>query len=445
MLIVVQNMPFAFDRRVRNEARALVAAGIGVTVVCPKASEAETDVHELDGVVVRSYPRLAPTSGVVSYLREFVVAWLQTSRHVWRAHRAEGFAVIQACNPPDTYWALAMLWRLAGKRFVFDQHDLNPEIFTDRFGLGSPRNRLLHRTLLRLEALTYATASHVVVPNESYREVAMTRGRVPRERTTVVMSTPDHRTMRRVEAVPGARAGFRHLVVYVGVMGPQDGVDRLLRTARLLRDSGRDDIRFVLMGFGDCRPELEALTTELGLDDCVHFTGRASQEEVRAWLSSADLGVTPDPSSDFTERSTMNKTLEYMACELPVVASGLLETRRSAGDAAVYTRTEAEMADAIQELLADPDRCAEMGRIGRARVVGELSWDRYAADYVAAMSAVLGLPALPSAASLVPAQPTHQEPVDEPVVPERLENEPVPLRQVVPAPTRPAEHPVQRP
>lgn len=391
VLIVVQNMAYSFDRRVRNEATALVAAGIGVTVVCPKASADEPDLHEQDGVLVRSYPSPAPTAGVVSYLREFVYAWCQTSRHAWRTHRAEGFGVMQACNPPDTYWALGLLWRLAGKKFVFDQHDLNPEVFLDRFPRPSPRNRVLHRVLLGLERATYRSSAHVVVPNESYREVALTRGRVPRRRTTVVMSTPDHRIMRKVEPLPDARAGFRHLVVYVGVMGPQDGVDRLLRTARLLRDRGRDDVRFVLMGFGDCLADLKGLRAELDLEDCVHFTGRVSQETIRDWLSSADLGVTPDPSTAFTERSTMNKTLEYMACELPVVASDLLETRRSAGAAALYAGTEDGLADAIEVLLRDPERRAVMGKVGRDRIEEELSWDRFSADYVRVIQDVLGI------------------------------------------------------
>jgi glycosyltransferase involved in cell wall biosynthesis len=390
VLVVVQNMNYAFDRRVQNEAKALLSAGIGVTVVCPKGRVDEPDAHEVEGVVVRTYPELGVTSGVLSYVREFVLAWLLTARLTWRAHRAEGFDVLQACNPPDTYWALGLLWRLAGKRFVFDQHDLNPEVFVDRFGREGLRNRTLHRTLLLLERAAYASADHVVVPNESYREVALARGRVPVGRTTVVMSTPDHRTMRRVDPLPAPGEGVEHVVAYVGIMGPQDGVDRLLRVVDLLRARGRDDIHFVLMGYGDCLEQLQQQARDLGLDHLVTFTGRVGQDVVRAWLSTADLGVTPDPLTAFTDRSTMNKTLEYMACELPVVASDLRETRRSAAEAAVYARTELEMADAIEKLLADPQRRALMGTAGRARICGELSWDRFAKDYVTTMETVLG-------------------------------------------------------
>ena len=389
VLVVVQNMNLRFDRRVRHEARALLDAGIGVTVVCPKATPDEPDRWELDGVVVRSYPDQGTTSGLLSYMREFLVAWLHTARLSRRVHRDEGFDVLQACNPPDTYWLLGLLWRLRGKRFVYDQHDLNPEVYVDRFGDRGLRNRVLHRALLWLERATYRTAQHVISPNESYREIALTRGRVPPERTTVVMSTPDPEVLRRGDPVPGGRGDARHLVAYVGIMGPQDGVDRLLRAAKILADTGRTDIRFVVMGYGDCYDDLVALASSLGLGPTVQFTGRVDPGELRAWLSTADLGVTPDPRTPFTDRSTMNKTLEYMACELPVVASDLKETRRSAEDAAVYVTTEAEMAEAIARLLDDPVRRAEMGAAGRKRIEGALRWDRFAADYVAAVRSVL--------------------------------------------------------
>ncbi|MFC5381918.1 glycosyltransferase family 4 protein [Aquipuribacter nitratireducens] len=373
----------------QNEARALLAAGTGVTVICPRATPDEAEVHDHDGVTVRSYAPPPPTSGILSYFREFVVAWLRTAQLSWRCHRSEGFAVLQACNPPDTYWLLALIWRLWGKGFVYDQHDLCPEVFLDRFGRRSFRDRVLHRLLLWLERASYATADLVVSPNESYREIATGRGRVPLDRTTIVMSTPDHRIMRRSEPKPGARDRFANLVVYVGVMGPQDGVERVLDTARTLRDRGRDDIRFVLLGFGDSEPRLRRLSAQFGLDGHVHFTGRVQQPEVVAWLSAADVGLTPDPPSAFNERSTMNKTLEYMACELPVVATDLLETRRSAGEAAVYVQTVEEMADAVDALLDDPARRGWMGAVGRARIEGELSWDRFAHAYVAAVQRVL--------------------------------------------------------
>ncbi len=399
VLVIVQNMPFRFDRRVRHEAEALVAAGIGVTVVCPKDTADEPDLTILDdaddpglgGVVVRSYPAPKQTAGVVSYLREFLGCWLQTARLSLAARREEGFAVIQACNPPDTYWLLALLWRPRGVRFVYDQHDLNPEVFVDRFGLDSAWKRLLHHGLLLLERATFATADHVIATNPAYAAVAHERGRRRPADVTVVMSSPDPAVVRRGEPVAGGREEFAHLVVYVGVMGPQDGVDRLLRAVRYLVDSGRTDTGFVLVGAGDSYDGLRAEATRLGIDPWVRFAGWLPHERIRAWLSTADLGVTPDPRTPFTDRSTMNKTLEYMACELPVVATDLTETRRCAGEAAVYGDTEAELAAAIDRLLDDPAARRRMAAVGRERICTELRWDRYATAYVAAIRGVLAI------------------------------------------------------
>lgn len=415
VLILVQNMNYAFDRRVQNEARALVTQGIGVTVICPRGSADEPAKHVVDGVIVRTYTEPGTTSGLFSYMREFIVCWLHALRLSVVASVSEGFAVVQACNPPDTYWVLGALWRLAGKRFVFDQHDLNPEIFVDRFGLGDTRNRILYRVLLWLERMTYRLAAHVIVPNESYRDVAIERGGVAAEDTTVVMSVPDHTLMEKGLPMPGAKDGYEHLVAYVGVMGPQDGVDRLIRTVKILKDRGQTGVRYVLIGFGDCLEELKVMSTQLELDDRVLFTGRLAQPELRAWLSAADLGVTPDPSTPFTERSTMNKTLEYMACELPTVGTDLVETRRSAGDAALYVTDEAEMADAIHTLLLDPELRSTMGKIGRRRICEDLAWEGFAAAYVDVILRQLRTSALDRGAA--------------PVRPRAVDDETMPVRQ----------------
>ncbi len=395
VLVIIQNMPYRFDRRVRHEVDALLGAGVTVSVICPKDTVDEPDLTDVEGATVYSYPPPPASTGVLGYVREFLYCWLHTARLSRRAWSDARFDVIQACNPPDTYWALALLWRVRGVRFVYDQHDLCPEVFVDRFGRRGLRARVLHRGLLALERASYATAHHVISPNPGYAEIARSRGRRTAADTTVVMSSPDPAVVRRGEGVPEARRWrgreFAHLVVYVGVMGPQDGVDRLLRAATQVVAAGRLDTRFVLIGFGDELAGLQALATASGLDDYVQFTGRLPHEAVRAWLSSADLGVTPDPKSEFTDRSTMNKTLEYMACELPVVATDLTETRRCAGAAAVYVDDERQLAAAIDRLLADPGERARMGAIGRARIEGELRWDRYATAYVEAFRALLPL------------------------------------------------------
>ncbi|WP_205740805.1 glycosyltransferase family 4 protein [Haloactinopolyspora alba] len=392
VLVVVQNIPVRIDRRVRSECRALLDAGYGVTVVCPKEHPDEPDRHELDGVVVRSYPPPPSTSGPLSYLVEFVVCWLRTARLSVRVARAEGFDVLQACNPPDTYWLLGLAWKARGKRFVYDQHDLCPEVYEARFGRRGP----LYRVLRWLERATYAVADRVVSPNPSYREVALRRGRVPAARCTVVMSTPDPAAMIRGREHPELRAGRTYLACYVGIMGPQDGVDRLLDAiAHYVHVLGRDDCRFALLGYGDSLDDLRRQATRLGIDHRVTFTGRIDQDELGRWLSTADIGVTPDPPCEFNHRSTMNKTLEYMAHEVAVVATDLRETMRCAGPAAVYVPDgePVAMAEAFAELLDDPVRRKTMGAAGRDRIETDFAWADQARGYVGVYDELTAAPA----------------------------------------------------
>lgn len=390
VLVIIQNLPFRIDRRVRSECRALTDAGYRVSVVCPQENPDEPARFQIDETTVHSYAPPPESRGLAGYVREFVVCWWRTARASGRVHRDAPFQVIQACNPPDTYWLLAMLWRLRrGVRFVYDQHDLCPEVYIAKFG----RRGLLYRALLLLERATYRSADHVISTNGSYQQIAQGRGRVDPRRSSVVMSTPDAGRMRRGDLEPGARDQAKHLVAYVGIMGTQDGVDRLLAAAEhVVHHCGRTDVRFALLGFGDALEDLRADCTRRGLDPWVQFTGKVDHVAIGRWLSSADLGVTPDPPNEFNDRSTMNKTLEYMAHELPVVATDLTETRRSAGDAGRYVAgtDPAALGDAILEILDDPDRAREMGRIGRARIVGELSWRRQAETYVGVFDRITG-------------------------------------------------------
>src|SRR5690606_29427500 len=255
--------------------------------------------------------------------------------------------------------------------FVYDQHDLCPEVLEARFRRRGLLGQLLHRGLLLLERATYASADHVISTNRSSQEIALTRGRVPESRTSIVLSAPDPDRMRRTEPDETLRHGRKHLICYLGIMGPQDGVDRLLGALdHLVHRMGRDDVHLGLLGFGDCLEQLQEQAHALGLDEYVTFTGKVGPEEITHWLSSADLGVTPDPKNPFNDRSTMNKTLEYMAYELPVVGFDLVENRRSAGEAGLHVEADddAALAEAIAELLDDSERRARMGAIGRERV-----------------------------------------------------------------------------
>lgn len=389
VLIIVQNLSVPLDRRVWLESQALVAAGYRVSVICPKG-EGDATYEELQGVRIYRYRPPAAASGYASYIWEFAYCWLRTALLSLRILRRDGFDVLQLCNPPDTYWLLARMYRVLGKRSVLDHHDLCPEVYDARFPDGSA---LVRRVLVALERASLQTVDRVISTNESYRRVATERGGVPHSKTTVVRSGPDMSRLYPGPVQPELKQGRRFLCAYLGIMGPQDGVDLVVRAADVLvNEIGRRDCSFALLGFGDCLDELRALTTKLGLDDWVTFTGRANDATIRSYLSAADIGLSPDPKTPFNDLSTMNKTLEYMAFSLPVVALDLKETVVSAGQAAVYVCEDgaAAYAKAICALLDDPSRCAVMGENGASRIRDELGWSHQAATYVGVYDELLG-------------------------------------------------------
>ncbi|WP_230204771.1 glycosyltransferase family 4 protein [Parafrankia elaeagni] len=389
VLIIVQNLPVRIDRRVWQEAQSLIRAGYVVSVICPRGPK-ERRYQVVDGVHIWTYRGAPATTGLASYAFEFGYCWLRTFFLSFAAARKPGFDVIQACNPPDTYWALALFHRLFRKKFVFDHHDLCPEVYQSRFRRD---NDLLYRLLLVLERGNQRFANHVLVTNESYRRIALTRGRRPPEDVTVVRSGPDLAKMQPVPPRPELRRGRPHMAAYLGVMGPQDGVDGLVEAIdHYVHVLGRTDCHFVLMGFGDCLADLKTQVGRLGLQEWVEFTGRADDTMIKDYLSSSDVGLSPDPRSPLNEVSTMNKTLEYMAFGLPVVAFDLTETRVSAGEAAVYATTDepSAFARALAELIDDPERRSKLGTIGRERIENELSWRHSARQYVGVYDRLLG-------------------------------------------------------
>ena len=384
VLIIVQNLPVPLDRRVWLESQALSRAGFSVSVICPKGP-GDRSRERLLGVDIYKYRPPRPAQGLLGFAWEFVYCWLRTawlSLVVWRHRR---FDVIQACNPPDTYWALARLWRSRGVRFVYDQHDLNPELFLSRFGVPrSAKAKALLGGLRWLERRTYRTADHVISTNDFYREIAIRRGDRTMEDTSVVRSGPDTRRMRPVVPPASIRGGHKYVLAYLGVMGPQDTVDQLVDVMDdLVNRRGRSDIHLVLMGFGDCLEDLRTDVTARGLDDAVTFTGRVGPAEIADYLSAADLGLGPDLRTPLNDVSTMNKSLEYMAYCLPSVAYDLAEARRLVDDAAVFVPSGdvQSFADEVESLLADPDRRVRMGLLARDRVTKLWDWRPQSAVY----------------------------------------------------------------
>ncbi|XVQ86748.1 glycosyltransferase family 4 protein [Microbispora siamensis] len=386
-LILVENLSVPFDRRVWQESLALRDAGWEVHVICPMGVNRDTEPEALiDGVRIHRYPLRPATGGPLGYLREYGLALLHTYR---LARKVGPVEVVHACNPPDLLFLVARMLKRRGARFVFDQHDLVPELYLSRFGRGED---FLHRLVLRLERLTYRAADVVIATNESYRHAALTRGGKKPDEVFVVRSAPVVERFHQVSPEEALKRGKPHLLCYLGVMGPQDGVDYALRSLALLRDEiGRSDWHAVFVGAGDTFDAMVALSRELGLSDMVEFTGRIPDEDLLRYLSTADVCLAPDPYNPLNDVSTMNKIMEYMAMARPIVSFDLREARVSAGDAAVYAppNDESEFAKLIALLLDDPEERRRMGEIGQARVSGPLSWDNSRTALLAAYDAAV--------------------------------------------------------
>jgi len=390
VLIIVQNLPVPFDRRVWLECQALVSAGYRVAVVCPKGS-GDPPYEVVDTVELYKYRPYAPGGSKLGFITEYAYSFLATAWLTLKARRSGRFAVIQACNPPDIFWPIALAFRaIEGTKFVFDHHDLCPELYESRFPSGP---KLPYKALRALERRTHKAADHVISTNDSYRDIAITRSGKRAADVTIVRSGPDPQRLRRGPADPAQRRGRRFLAAYIGVMGPQDGVDIVVRAADIMVNKlGRDDIAFTLIGSGDCFDDLVALRDELGLAGHVEFTGRAPDELVARILSTADLGLSPDPKNPLNDLSTMNKSMEYLAFELPVVAFDLRETRVSVGGAGVYVKPNdvQDYAEAIVELIDDEPRRTRLGRLGRARVEQELAWHHQERAYLGVYQRLTG-------------------------------------------------------
>ncbi|MDF5755021.1 glycosyltransferase family 4 protein [Spongiactinospora sp. TRM90649] len=387
-LILVENLSVPFDRRVWQESLALRDEGWEVHVICPQGTKRDTEPEaEIDGVRIHRYPLRAATGGPLGYLSEYGHAlW-----HTWRLARRVGRVdVVHACNPPDLFFLLARGMKRRGARFVFDQHDLVPELYLSRFNRGED---FLYRAVCNLERRTYRAADIVIATNESYRQVAMTRGGKRPEDVFVVRSAPAVERFRQVPKEDELRRGKPHMLCYLGVMGPQDGVDYALRALARLRDEhDRTDWHAVFIGAGDTFDDMVALSRELGLAEQVEFTGRIPDEDLLRYLSTADVCLSPDPLNPLNDVSTMNKVMEYMAMARPIVSFELREARVSAGEAALYApgNDESAFAKLIVELLDDPAERARMGEIGRRRVAGPLSWERSREALISAYRAAMG-------------------------------------------------------
>lgn len=375
VLMLIENNPFRPDPRVRQEATALIAAGYQVSVICP-ASTKWVWKEKVDGAWVFSYPAPPPANGFIGYLWEFGYSLVATFVLSIFVAFNPGFDVIHAANPPDTAVFIAAFYKLFGKYFIFDHHDLVPEMYGERF--KAPNNKLIFKILIWMEKISCRLADHVIATNNSYKTMEMERDGVSEKRITIVRNGPNLKRLYLVDPDDALRRKGKTIIGFVGVMARQDGVDYLLRALhQLAYQLNRNDFYCVIVGSGSTLRELKSLVTQLKLDEKVWFTGYIPHADLLRYLSTADICIDPDPSNSFNDRCTMIKMMEYMAMSKPIVAFDLPEHRVTAKGAALYARPndELDFARQIELLMDNPEQRKEMGRIGRERIEKELAWD----------------------------------------------------------------------
>jgi glycosyltransferase involved in cell wall biosynthesis len=391
VLIIVENLPVPFDRRVWSEATTLRDAGYTVSIIGPKGSRCEAAQEVIDGIHVYRHSIPLEASGAIGYLVEYGVALFWEFVLALKVARRHGFDVIHACNPPDLIFMIGFLFKtFGGKGFVFDHHDLSPELYEAKFD----RRDLFWKLLVLAEKLTFKTADITIATNESYRHIAITRGGMQRERVFVVRSGPSLDRVKRAPPDPRWRNGRRYLVGYVGVISESEGLDLLLAAIdHIIHTRHRTDIQFVIAGSGPEWPKINELSAKLGLGDYVTLTGRIEDGPLFAMLSTADLCVNPDRVTPMTDLSTMNKVMEYMALGKPIVQFDVTEGRFSAQDASVYAKPNdpIDFGEKILGLIDAGDRRERMGEFGRRRVNDGLAWQHEQPKLLAAYDALFAL------------------------------------------------------
>ena len=383
VLIIVENLPSPFDRRVWQEATTLRQAGYQVSIICPTGEGCREKYIELDGIHIYRHNLPTEARGALGYAVEYSAALFWESVLAWRVLFTRGFDVIHACNPPDNIFIIGAFFKLFGKKFLFDHHDINPELYEAKFG----RRDFFYKVMLWWERLTFRFADVSIATNESYRKIAIERGNMPPDKVFVVRSGPKLDRLRVIPPVEALKNGRSYLVGYVGVMGQQEGIDYLLRAIRhIVHERGRSDIQFGLVGGGTSLEEMQDYARELGVADYVTFTGRVPDQELLEMLNTADVCVNPDVANEMNDKSTMNKIMEYMALGKPIVQFDLTEGRFSAQRASLYAKQndEVDFAEKILELIDNEALRREMGEFGRQRVTNELEWKYEAPKLLAA-------------------------------------------------------------
>ena len=387
-VIVVENLPVPLDRRVWQEAQALTRAGWSVSVICPATADFPKEFEVIDDVAIYRHALPFEARGALAYFVEYSAALFHQFRLLLKVHRERGFSIIQACNPPDLIFLPALPFKLMGKRFIFDQHDVSPELFIVKFGAKG----FLYRALMFFERMSYAMADHVVTANATFKDIAVSRGGKAHSLVEVVYGVPDRKRIHRVEPEPGLHGGRKFVLGYLGIINEQDGVDHLVRAVdHLVKVKKFRDFRAVVIGSGPALELVRALARSLALDDFLSFPGYLSGKALLGHISAFDIGVIPDPLNEANDLMSMNKVFEYCALGIPTACYPLKETKRLLGDAGVYAPSPdpAGLADACLNLMQDECLRARCAAAAAKRSAEAFLWENEARKYIATYERVL--------------------------------------------------------
>jgi len=372
VLIIVENLPVPFDRRVWQEANSLKENGAKISIICPKMKDYTTSYEVIDGIEIYRHPLPLEARGAFGYLLEYGTALFWEFFLSWKIYFNRRFHVIHGCNPPDLIFLVALWFKILGVRYVFDHHDINPELYYAKFN----RKGFFYNMMILFERLSFATANFCIATNESYKEIAIRRGKKPQDKVEVVRSGPK---LDRLKLLPPDKQylkGRKYLIGYVGVIGEQEGIDLLLESAKHII-SIRQDIQFAIVGGGTSLEMMKKIAHEMDISEFVDFYGRVPDKLLIEILNTADICVNPDKPTEMNNLSTMNKIMEYMALKKPVVQYDLKEGRFSAREASLYATCgdTIDFANKILQLIDEPELRISMGTFGYNRVINELSWE----------------------------------------------------------------------
>src|SRR3990167_2257776 len=380
VLLVVENNSVPFDRRVWREAVALSDYGLLVRIICPKDRNESKSFESRRGIEIYRYPVRFSRGSLLGYFWEYTWSFFAITYLSMRIYfRRGGFDVIHIGNPPDIYWPLGVFLRILGVKYIFDEHDLWPEMFLAKFKGRSLTMKGIYIILRAQEILSFKVANAKIFHNESDRWLGLKRGHIEKKKVFVVRNGPDTREFSVVDPVKKWKFSRPRMVAYLGIMASFDGVDYLVRAVQyIVNVIGRRDITFVLVGFGEKYASIVKMVDKLNLNSFIKFTGRTERNKIIQILSTADVCVDPDPYNKYNNYSTMTKIMEYMACRSPIVAFRLKENVFSAQDAALFVKgyTPAALANGIIRLIDDKKLSRRMAWAGFRRLKSKLSWEK---------------------------------------------------------------------